>query len=95
MQTTEPPKRDVVIKWGRRNPAVDRERRRLLRESEKLVERGLIETEKLLRDYLTAMLSLTHERLVAGRIDLPRYYKDTEMLAYCIERLNKLSDGNE
>lgn len=80
-----------------RNPVLDPEwftknkikgvLRRLDRENEEL----LAEVEKLLKDYLIAMLDLTHRRLVDGKIGLTEYYSDTQMLANCAERINQNS----
>jgi hypothetical protein len=50
------------------------------------------EIEKLLRDYLKAMLDLTHGQLLRGRISLSEYYQTTQMMAYCGERITKVCE---
>lgn len=52
-------------------------------------ERLMAEIEKLLKDYLAAMLYLSHRRLIDGRITLSQYFRDVQMLACCGERLNQ------
>lgn len=79
---------------GKRNPDVDRQWRAFDRRLEKHLEREMLEVEGLLRGYLVAMLDLTHRRLIDGRISLSEYYRTTEMLAYCGERLNHLAEEN-
>lgn len=59
--------------------------RRLERES----QRSMDELEKLLEIYLIEMLALTHKELVKGIIELPEYYKDTQVLQSCINRFNE------
>jgi hypothetical protein len=49
----------------------------------------MLEIEKLLRDYLVAMLDLAHKQLLRGKISLSEYYRTTQMLAFCGERVNK------
>jgi hypothetical protein len=77
-----------VLRMGKRNPDVDRQRQALLQRLDRHIEKELLETEKLLKDYLVAMLNLTHRRLIEGRITLSEYYRDTQMLAYWGQRLN-------
>lgn len=62
------------------------------REIEHRSNRLMDEIEKLLEIYLTEMLALTHRRLVKSIIELPQYYKDTQMLQNCIERFNKVRE---
>jgi hypothetical protein len=50
----------------------------------------MLEIEKLLRDYLVAMLDLAHRQLLRGKISLSEYYQATQMLAYCGETVNKV-----
>jgi|GEM_PF-5210200 len=64
----------------------------ILRRLEAENERLMAEIEKLLRDYLVAMLDLTHKRLIRGQISLSRYYRDTQKLACCGERMNHLAE---
>lgn len=52
----------------------------------------MLEVENLLKDYLVAMLDLTHRRLIGGKISLSQYYRDTQMLACCAERLRNEDD---
>jgi hypothetical protein len=49
----------------------------------------MVEIERLLKDYLESMLHKTLLRLINGNISLSEYYKDTQMLAYNGERVNK------
>jgi hypothetical protein len=66
--------------------------KQVLRRSEAQHRREMLEIERLLRDYLVAMLDLTHRRLIDGRISLSQYYRDTQMLAYCGERVNRVCE---
>jgi hypothetical protein len=59
---------------------------------ERHIEKEMAELEKLLRDYLIAMLDLCHRRLLRGKISLSEYYRTTQMLAYCGERVNKVCE---
>jgi hypothetical protein len=52
----------------------------------------MLEIEKLLGDYLKAMLDLAHRQLLRGKISLSEYYQTTQMLAYCGERINKVCE---
>lgn len=56
------------------------------------LEKEMLEVERLLKDYLVAMLDLTHRRLIDGRIRLVEYYRTTQALAYCGKRLNHLAE---
>lgn len=56
------------------------------------IEKGLAENKRLLEELLIICLDKTHRRLIRGQIDLNRYYKDTQVLACCGQRLN---DGDE
>jgi hypothetical protein len=47
------------------------------------------EVEYLLEHYLVTMLHLCHKRLMRGMIELPQYYRDTQMLQDCIERFKE------
>ena len=81
-----------MLRMGSRNPDVDRQWRAFDRRLEKHLEKEMLEVEKLLKDYLEAMLNLTHRRLIDGRISLSQYYKDTQMLACCGGRVNKVCE---
>lgn len=56
------------------------------------VEEGLADCERLLREYLIMCLNRINRRLIRGQISLPDYYRETQLLACCAERLN---DGDE
>ena len=81
-----------MLRMGKRNPDVDRQWRAFDRRLEKHLEKEMLEVEKLLKEYLIAMLELTHRRLIDGRIGLSEYYRTTQMLAYCGERVNKVCE---
>lgn len=53
-------------------------------------ERLMAEIEEQLKDYLAAMLYLSHRRLIDGRITLSQYFRDVQMLSCCGERMNQL-----
>jgi hypothetical protein len=59
------------------------------RELDRRNDKEMAEIEKLLKDYLVAMLDLAHRQLLRGRMSLSEYYRTTQMLAYCGERINK------
>ena len=59
------------------------------RELDRRIHQEMLEIEKLLGDYLKAMLDLAHRQLLRGKISLSEYYQTTQMLAYCGERINK------
>jgi hypothetical protein len=81
-----------VFRMGKRNPDVDRKRQALLQRLERHIEKEMLELEKLLKDYLVAMLDLCHRRLLRGRISLSQYYKETMMLAHSGQRLNRIDE---
>jgi hypothetical protein len=81
-----------VLRMGKRNPDVDQQWRAFDRRLEKHLEKEMLELEKLLKEYLIAMLDLTHRRLIRGRISLSEYYRDTQMLTYCGERVRRCTE---
>ena len=75
---------DIDSDWFKKNKI-----QQFLRRLETHQRKEMLEIERLLKDYLEAMLDLTHRRLIDGRISLSRYYRDTQMLAYCGERVRR------
>jgi hypothetical protein len=65
------------------------------RELDRHIHTEMLELEKLLKDYLEAMLNLCHRRLLRGTISLSQYYKDTMMLAECGQRLNRIDEDSD
>lgn len=62
--------------------------RRINAQLDREIEKGLAETERLLRELLVVCLDKTHRRLIRGQIGLSQYYKNTQMLVCCAQRLN-------
>ena len=85
--TTERKNSEVDPEWFTKNKI-----QQVLRRSEAQQQREMLEIEKLLRDYLVAMLDLTHRQLIRGQISLSDYYRTTQMIAHCGERLNELAE---
>ena len=59
--------------------------REIERENDQLLDK----VEQLLEIYLIAALVICHKRLVRGIIELPQYYRNTQMLQACIERFKE------
>jgi hypothetical protein len=62
------------------------------RELDKRHDQDMLEIEKLLGDYLKAMLDLAHRQLLREKISLSEYYRATQLLAYCGARMNKVCE---
>jgi hypothetical protein len=56
------------------------------------IQLGMMQAGKMLEEMLVMLLDRAHRRLVKGRISLPQYYKDAQMLMCCAQRLK---DGDE
>lgn len=78
---------DIDPDWFKKNKV-----QRLLHQLEAHQEKEMLEIERLLFDYLEAMLHKTHRQLLRGAISLPQYYKETMMLAECGQRLNRIDE---
>lgn len=91
MQTIEAQKK-TIIRLGGRNPAVDQQRRALLRRLDREMQRDLNECETLLRELYVLCLDKLHRRLIRGNIDLSNYYRETQVIANCAEQLNSLAE---
>jgi len=81
-----------VLRMGKRNPDVDRQWRAFDRRLDREIKKDLNECEALLRELYVVCLDKLHRRLIRGNISLSQYYRETQIIANCAERLNSLAE---